>query len=1004
MHLLVKFAPISLLSITHSTPVATKGDARPVAAMRVLVYAVGVYALMGIGVTEAFAPAKAGAGIDVCIGPGCTSASSKSLPRSPSMRMLHQGVGHQSGVEGGRDGWSGPAMQGQSLYTTAASFEASYVAPAAQNPAEEATSSQAQGGLRRSQSWAPPSGYVPRRESRPAAESGDHVLSQVSSMMASLSTEVPDATRAPAPHARSANTGRDPKGWQTYGGYDPKSRAAPAAATAASAPYQPAQTAKSAGGSSPSSSPEKKWQPYGGYDPKGRAKWQPYGGYDPRHRPASAQGYAPVPADRYEAPAERYEAAGEKPPPAAASKDPLSSAPAKKWQPYGGYDPKSRGRPSQQSAGSSAPAVDGYMVNLSNAPAKKWSPPVGYVPQSAMLRQEQLQEIAKLGVRAPFAAFAASLLKHRLPAALRASQRPSAMKQLVRLGLSFPGKVVKRVLRPFPLRFPRALRRLKLMWGNHAIVGDKGAAPAGAGQDYLNSLSSAPNKKWRAPAGYSPKKEGRGMFMRRSPNRSLSPAPKETVELVKNTIRAAVALPTADAPPAKDNVKDTPPTPRSKNVLQISLSALTKALLAQKAPAALEAARAGASAGDPLSRAPAKKWQPYGGYDPRNRGASSTGGYTPPSAKTGSWDTASKGSVSTDPLSNAPAKKWQPYGGYDPKNRHAPTPVPAAHEPVQAHVPVQARPTETYASAAASNSITSAPAKKWQPYGGYDPKSRAAPSQQSPYQPVESSSSSTAHEQKWQPYGGYDPKDGAGAANPSPSKKGTVTLSWGDKVLAEFDPKAAPPSTAPSATVTLAPSAAGTTAPSAAVTTDPLSSAPAKKWQPYGGYDPKRRGRPSAPAKKGTVTVTWGDHVLAEFGDSDAPANPPARGLSPGRNVQLTWGDKVLAKFGDSGEADGALDRAAAKALKREQARLNEETAKVEEKAAKAEELKAMHANAEHVEGVYTAKYSSEIEAERKERVAFYVGLGVPEDEANRMVARILAAYAEPVGRHPVKA
>jgi len=880
--------------------------------------------------------------------------------------MLYQGVGHQSGVEGGRDGWSGSAMQGQSLYTTAASFEASYVAPAAQNPAEEATSAQEQGGLRRSQSWAPPSGYVPRRESRPVAESGDHAMSRVSSMMASLSTEVPDATRAQAPQARTAETARDPKGCQPYGGYDPKSRAAPVSVTPARAPYQPAQTAKSTGGSSPSSSPEKTWQPYGGYVPKGRAKWQPYGGYDPRHRPAAAQDYAPAPAERYEAPAapaERYEAAVASPPSAAVSKDPLSSAPAKKWQPYGGYDPKSRGPPSQQSAGSAAPAVDGYMDNLSNAPAKKWSPPVGYVPQSAMLRQEQLQEIARLGVRAPFAAFAASLLKHRLPAAMRASQRPSPIKQLVRLGLSFPGKVVKKVLRPFPLRFPRALHRLKGMWA------------ASAGQDYLNNLSSAPKKKWRAPAGYSPKKEGRGLFMRRSPNRSLSPAPKETVELIKNTIRSAVALPTADAPPAEDNVSAPPAQDNAKapaqdnakgnkNVLQISLSALTKALLAQKAPAVLEASTARAATGDPLSRAPAKKWQPYGGYDPKNRG------------------------TSTDPLSNAPAKKWQPSGGYDPKNRRAPTPVPAAHEPVQAHVPVQARPTETYASAAASSSAASAPAKKWQPYGGYDPKSRSAPSQQTQYQPaqtyasVESSSSSNAQEQKWKPYGGYDPKDHAGAATPSPAKKGTVTLSWGDKVLAEFDPKAALPSTAPSAAVT--------TAPSAAATTDPLSSAPAKKWQPYGGYDPKRRGRPSAPAKKGSVTLTWGDHVLAEFGDSDAPANPPARGLSPGRNVQLTWGDKILADFGDSGEESGALDRAAAKALKREHARLNEEA---EKKAAKAEE-----------EVVYTAKYLPEIEAERKERVAFYVGLGVPEDEANRMVARILAAYAEPVGKHPVKA
>merc|ERR1719163_797735 len=89
------------------------------------------------------------------------------------------------------------------------------------------------------------------------------------------------------------------------------------------------------------------------------------------------------------------------------------------------------------------------------------------------------------------------------------------------------------------------------------------------------------------------------------------------------------------------------------------------------APAASAAPVGYASVGsDPLSSAPAKKWQPYGGYDPKSRG--------PPSASSAasapSWasSAASAPAVSTDPLSSAPAKKWQPYGGYDPKNRGAP--------------------------------------------------------------------------------------------------------------------------------------------------------------------------------------------------------------------------------------------------------------------------------------------------------------------------------------------
>ena len=89
------------------------------------------------------------------------------------------------------------------------------------------------------------------------------------------------------------------------------------------------------------------------------------------------------------------------------------------------------------------------------------------------------------------------------------------------------------------------------------------------------------------------------------------------------------------------------------------------------------------------------------------------------------------------------------------------------------------------------------------------------------------------------------------------------------------------------------------------------------------------------------------------------------------------------------------LDAAAAKVLEEERERLMQE-------AVKAEELKAtMHANSKHLEDLYEAKYSPEIEAERQERVAFYVGLGVPEDEANRMVARIVAAYAQPVDKQP---
>ena len=39
--------------------------------------------------------------------------------------------------------------------------------------------------------------------------------------------------------------------------------------------------------------------------------------------------------------------------------------------------------------------------------------------------------------------------------------------------------------------------------------------------------------------------------------------------------------------------------------------------------------------------------------------------------------------------------------------------------------------------------------------------------------------------------------------------------------------------------------------------------------------------------------------------------------------------------------------------------------------------------------------YSPEIEAERRRREEFYLGLGVPSEDARRLVARILAAYSD---------
>ena len=268
--------------------------------------------------------------------------------------------------------------------------------------------------------------------------------------------------------------------------------------------------------------------------------------------------------------------------------------------------------------------------------------------------------------------------------------------------------------------------------------------------------------------------------------------------------------------------------------------------------------------------------------------------------------------------------------------------MPWAHKNAQQFVPQmmrqpvyqqqQMQPAAAPYQPAADSSVPTSPAKKWQPYGGYDPKNRAGA-----VKPEQVDSLSSAPAKSWQPYGGYDPKSRAAGGASAPAAPAYAPAAPAEA----YEAASAAPAYAPAST-------------------DPLSSAPAKKWQPYGGYDPKNRARAA--------------HAPASAGASYAPAN-----TSPA-----------------SEEEEVPLDAAAAKALEAERARLMQE-------ADKAEELKAtIHANAQHLEELYEARYSPEIEAERQERVAFYVGLGVPEDEANRMVARIVAAYAQPAGKQPV--
>mmetsp|Transcript_904 Transcript_904/g.1149 ORF Transcript_904/g.1149 Transcript_904/m.1149 type:complete len:107 (-) Transcript_904:158-478(-) len=101
-------------------------------------------------------------------------------------------------------------------------------------------------------------------------------------------------------------------------------------------------------------------------------------------------------------------------------------------------------------------------------------------------------------------------------------------------------------------------------------------------------------------------------------------------------------------------------------------------------------------------------------------------------------------------MTNAPAKKWVPYGGgYDPRNRAASAPQPLSNSEVEIYAssstkngggwkpptgygsetlsrgqsqPTNAGSAPAYTAAPVADAMTSAPAKKWVPYGGYTPR------------------------------------------------------------------------------------------------------------------------------------------------------------------------------------------------------------------------------------------------------------------------------------------
>jgi hypothetical protein len=277
------------------------------------------------------------------------------------------------------------------------------------------------------------------------------------------------------------------------------------------------------------------------------------------------------------------------------------------------------------------------------------------------------------------------------------------------------------------------------------------AQRAGDGSS-CDQASSMPSKKWQPYGGYDPKDRSGKIW---SPPTGYVPSELSAASQVRSWKSPAGYVPgwaSQMGDSAHEHVKKlTAPTP----------SAAASSAPAQASAPVKTEVRATSST-DTLSSAPANKWQPYGGYDPKNRGASgirttsasmAEHAYQPPAF-------AAKASIYSGPGSSTPAKNWEPYGGgYDPKTHTAPTPTAAvSNAPAQASAPVQGETRATWkspdgyvpgwasqmgdstriapctaavtpstAAVAAGDALGRSLANRWESYGGYDPKKRGIP-------------------------------------------------------------------------------------------------------------------------------------------------------------------------------------------------------------------------------------------------------------------------------------
>jgi len=182
--------------------------------MRVLVYAAGVYAV-GIGCTEAFAPTRH-AGGETCTGPNCVGPKQgPSLPRlgEPRLNTLRM-VG--TGVDRIGSAAHDDIVEGKSIYSVAASFEASYSAPSAE-PSNLSGDAYLAGlsAERPSKQWTAPVGYTPEG-------SATHQWTAPVGYSPKASTPLHTPTDDSQAYLDSAPRSSQAKTWQPPVGYTPK--------------------------------------------------------------------------------------------------------------------------------------------------------------------------------------------------------------------------------------------------------------------------------------------------------------------------------------------------------------------------------------------------------------------------------------------------------------------------------------------------------------------------------------------------------------------------------------------------------------------------------------------------------------------------------------------------------------------------------------------------------------------------------------------------------------